>query len=233
MTGRSRESPLRARTPTLSPVIFLLAVLTTACEEPEEPPPRRDTPVEEAPAADRIIPSRACEPGLGDPPPDASALPEGPYRLVLVAGAGAEGFTTVEGDLFLVPQEAWLRAVPGALGAPVPDARMPLRGTAEIELARVGAATQGSLGSEDPSAPGVAVLQLPPFEGATLPRILVRLGSDLNRRVSPPLDGAYTVFRVKGLSEEGFFGSWESGGANGRMEGHFCAWRGAGGAAEL
>ena len=80
----------------------------------------------------------------------------------------------------------------------------------------------GSLSSEDPASPGVLVIE---SETGTSPSILLRLGSDANRRTLVRFDGGYTVLTVVEITEESFSGTWSSGALGRGSEGFFCAQR--------
>ncbi len=56
-------------------------------------------------------------------------------------------------------------------------------------------------------------------------RILLRLGSEANRRDLQRFDGGYTVLDVRTLSDNAFGGSWRSGVTRNQAEGYFCAVR--------
>lgn len=133
----------------------------------------------------------------------------GSYTLTMV---GADGRTS--GSLMLREQPAELRTMM--------DADTPLGGSVEIDLAAVDAQTVRMLDSTDPAAPGALVLESDGSEGRT---ILVRLGSEANRRDVQAFDGAYAVLSVRAIEEGGFSGAWWSGVRDVRTEGYFCAMR--------
>ena len=95
---------------------------------------------------------------------------------------------------------------------------LPLYGTSDVDFASVGAVTPGDASSSDPSRPGVLVLQGPG-------RVMLRVGSEANRRDVRRFDGAYTVLQVQQVSEKGFAGTWRSGVGTEESGGHFCATR--------
>jgi hypothetical protein len=157
------------------------------------------------------------------PPGTTAAALEGEFTLTLVSAAGsvAKGVVALRAnDSALVPLSA-----PG--GSPRPDATMPLVGTAAIDLESVGAVRMGDLGSQDPTAPGVAVLERHEVISGdtTASEITVRLGSEANRRDMIRFDGGYTALFVQAVTEAGFGGAWVSGGGRREASGHFCAVR--------
>lgn len=133
----------------------------------------------------------------------------GSYTLTMV---GADVRTT--GSLTLSEQPTDMRRMQ--------DAVTPLGGTVEIDLASVGAQSVRRLDSTDPAAPGALVLESDGSEGRT---VLVRFGSEANRRDVRAFDGAYAVLSVRAIEEGGFAGSWWSGVRDARNEGYFCAMR--------
>ncbi len=156
-----------------------------------------------------------CEP----PKPGALApLPAGVsaerlvgwYRLTLVATSGPDSGSRVEGELTLASASRDANPVSPAA----------LVGTAKVSLERVGALDVGDPGSTDPMRPGVLVFDL---TSGNSPRILLRLGSEANRRDQQPFESAYTVLEVRQASASGFAGSWKSGVTGTVAEGYFCA----------
>ena len=99
-------------------------------------------------------------------------------------------------------------------------AATPLFGFTDFDLRRVGAHRVGDPAGEDPKAPGVLVLESGPGGDR---RILLRLGSDANRRDSALFDGAWTVLEVREIAPDGFAGGWRSGVRLSRREGCFRA----------
>lgn len=151
-----------------------------------------------------------CAPAEGELAPGASlAGMTGPYRLTLVR----EDDTTarVDGSLVLTSR--------APDGTSLDGYATPLQGIADIELEGVGAHTAGSLGSTDPDAPGVLVLEADGSE----PEILLRFGSTVNRTEPVAFDEAFTVLRVQGIEGGGFAGSWRSGMRATVAGGYFCA----------
>jgi hypothetical protein len=59
-------------------------------------------------------------------------------------------------------------------------------------------------------------------------RLLLRVGSEANRRGMRRFDGAYTVLQVQQITEEGFAGTWRSGVNMEQSGGHYCAKRSTG-----
>ena len=162
-------------------------------------------------AVETVIPSCVPTAGrLGSAATLASGV--GRYELTLVRRIDAADIASATGTLVLY------RQVPGleALG----NASTPLYGTAEVDLAAVGAHRPGDTASDAPDAPGVLVLE---SNRAGARNILLRLGSAANRRDTMLYDGAYTVLEVHEISAGGFSGSWRSGSNSTRAGGHFCA----------
>jgi hypothetical protein len=89
-----------------------------------------------------------------------------------------------------------------------------------VNVEGVGAVRVGSLSSEDPESPGVLVIE---SETGTGLSILLRLGSDANRRDLVRFDGGYAVLTVVEITEESFNGTWSSGVRGPDSEGFFCA----------
>lgn len=140
----------------------------------------------------------------------------GHYELTLVRRIDAVDVASTSGALVLY------RQVPGleTLG----NASTPLYGTAEVDLAAIGAHRVGDTVSDAPDAPGVLVLE---WNLAGARNILLRLGSAANRRDTMLYDGAYSVLEVHEISADGFSGTWRSrsGSNSTRADGHFCAIR--------
>lgn len=152
-----------------------------------------------------------------------------PVEPGLVAGATMEGMAgryalavvlpgnrpqAAEGLLTLRDQPPGLRELAGS--------STPLNGFTDLDLEEVSAQRVGDPASDDPSAPGALVIEADGREGRS---ILIRLGSQANRRDQVAFDGAYTVFRVHRIDGDAFAGSWESGTSDARVSGHFCAMR--------
>ncbi len=168
-----------------------------------------------------------CAPVPTDLSPEASAGGlAGEYRLRLVSTSGEKQGTSVEGRLQLLPHEAAsrYREIPGR--GPDSTTTYPFYGAAELDLAAVGAVQAGSATTLDPARPGVVVIERSPGAASSpSTRILLRLGSEANRRDVLRYDGGYTVLRVRRISDGGFAGEWESGAPLPRSGGHFCAVR--------
>ena len=88
-----------------------------------------------------------------------------------------------------------------------------------MDVEAVAALRPGDLSSRDPQAPGVLVIQ---EDGG----LLMRLGSEANRRGVLRFDGGYTVLRVDRATADGFAGTWSSGQMEVQAAGEFCARRG-------
>ena len=102
---------------------------------------------------------------------------------------------------------------------------MPLIGTVDVDLGQVGGVQMGALDSEDPSAPGVLVMQRP-YEkesGEAGSEVTIRLGSEANTRGVTRFDGGFMAFYVLQAGSEGLAGNWASGVKGPDSGGHFCA----------
>jgi len=151
----------------------------------------------------------ACAPVTGELAAGATLTSmAGEYRLVLVAADGR----SASGGLSLRDQPADLRRLQ--------DSSTPLGGAVGIDLGAVGAQMVRSLSSTDPASPGVLVIE---SDGAEGREILLRFGSEANRRDSAMFDGAYMVLSVRDIGADGFAGIWRSGVSDQRAEGYFCA----------
>ena len=96
----------------------------------------------------------------------------------------------------------------------------PLYGYTNIDLRSVGAYRIGNPESQNPRSPGVLVLESD-RDGQRV--IILRIGSEANRRDSVRYDGAYTVLEVQQIQKDGFAGRWRSGRRLSRTKGYFCA----------
>ena len=166
-----------------------------------------------------------CAPVTGALPAGTTAQGlEGEYQLRMIASSGPQAGDTVVGQLRLVPHDSSMRRL--TIAGKVRDGGMtvPLYGSLDLDPSTVGALYAGNLSSLDPNRPGVAVFQSDGLPGQS-PRVLLRLGSEANRRDELRFDGPYTVLRVAEISEEGFAGTWDSGAPLPRSGGHFCAKR--------
>ncbi len=144
----------------------------------------------------------------------------GDYSLRLVATSGAKRGATSGGTVHLTAHDSARKHVLLPDGRTSTTYTFPLYGTAEVDLASVGATAPGELGSDDPAAPGVLVI-----ESST--GVLLRLGSEANRTGVRRFDGAYTALQVRQVTDKGFAGTWRSGVATEESGGHFCANRGS------
>lgn len=168
-----------------------------------------------------------CAPVTSDLPATSSAEGfAGLYQLSLVATAGAKTGSEIDGVLKLQPQTAGLRYRIRPGGATDSAVVHPLYGAVEVDLKAIDAVLVGNTTSLDPMQPGVLVVERHEREGqAPLAEIVLRLGSDANRRDRQRVDGGYTALRVRKLSRAGFSGTWGSGVTGERSAGYFCAVR--------
>jgi hypothetical protein len=146
----------------------------------------------------------------------------GEYQLTLVATSGAKTGTAAEGTLTLRPQPEALRYRTRPGGAPDTAVVHPLYGSADLDLTAVDAVEVGSTTSTDPMQPGVLVIERLAAAGK---EIVIRLGSEANRRDRQRVDGGYTAMRVLEASPERLMGTWASGVSRERSAGYFCAVR--------
>jgi hypothetical protein len=160
---------------------------------------------------------QACAPVEAAETDLAAADLAGSYTVRLVATSGAKEGAAATGQLELMPQDSAYRTMEGTDGADT-TFRFPLYGTAAVDFASVGATTPGDPGSSDPLSPGVLVIERP---GG----LMLRLGSEANRRGVRRFDGGYTVLEVRQVTDGGFAGSWRSGVGLEQFGGHFCATR--------
>ena len=144
----------------------------------------------------------------------------GDYLLTMVEEVDGTPTRTVEGSLVLLPQVESYRQFEGSGGGPIPGVTSPLFGSTDVNVEAVGAVRVGSLSSQDPASPGVLVIE---SETGTSPSILLRLGSDANRRDLVRFDGGYAVLTVAEIMAESFSGTWSSGARGPDSEGFFCA----------
>jgi hypothetical protein len=145
---------------------------------------------------------------------------DGEYTLRLVATAGARRGATAEGRLALLTQDSAYRSHQLPDGSTDSTYSFPQYGTARMDFSAVGAVVPGDPGSADPSSPGVLVIQRPG-------RVMLRVGSEANRRGMRRFDGAFTVLQVQQVTDGGFAGTWRSGVGTQESSGHFCAVRGS------
>jgi hypothetical protein len=150
----------------------------------------------------------------------------GEYRLRLVATSGAKKGEATEGTLRLEPQPDALRYRTRPGGARDTTVRHPLYGAADVDLALIDAVSVGNTTSLDPMQPGVLVVERHAAPGqAQLAEIILRLGSEANRRDRHRFDGGYTALRVRQVAPGWLTGSWASGVTRERAAGYFCATR--------
>ncbi len=168
-----------------------------------------------------------CAPFEGTPALDAAAIARlsGDFFLTLVATSGTRSGNTAHGTTTLFDNPDPLRRLAGIGGNPVPGVTVPFYGTADIDVTEVGALPMGSTTSDDPLQPGVLVVQDSSDDLTTARSLILRLGTDVNRRGATPFDGGYTVLRVRHVSPDSILGSWASGTATEVAAGFFCAVR--------
>jgi hypothetical protein len=142
----------------------------------------------------------------------------GEFTLRLVATSGAKRGGTSEGPLRLMPQDSAYRRLELPDGSTSTTYTLPLYGTAELDFAAVGAVAPGDPGSSDPASPGVLVIESPG-------RVMMRVGSEANRRGVRRFDGGFTALQVQQVTDSGFAGTWQSGLGTEQSGGHFCASR--------
>ena len=160
------------------------------------------------------------------PAPSTADGLAGDYQLRLVATSGAKTGAAAEGSLMLQPQSEPLRYRTRLGGGRDTTVVHRLYGSADLDLAGVDAVLVGSTTSLDPTMPGVLVIESHQRPGqAPRSEIVVRLGSEANRRDRQRVDGGYTALRVRELSPSGFSGTWGSGITGERSAGYFCAVR--------
>jgi hypothetical protein len=140
----------------------------------------------------------------------------GEYTLRLIATSGEKSGAAVDGRLELMAQDSAYRTMERADGSVDTTFSFPLFGTAEVDFAAVGATAPGDPGSSDPLSPGVLVIERP---GG----VMLRLGSEANRRGVRRFDGGYTVLQVQQVTDQGFAGTWRSAVGLEQSSGHFCA----------
>lgn len=166
-------------------------------------------------------PVAECVPPEGPLAAEASLAGRvGDYRLTMVERVDGTPTRTVEGSLVLLTQVAPFRLFEGSGGESIPGVTSPLFGSTDINLEAVGAVRVGDLSSLDPAAPGVLVIE---SETGTSPSILLRFGSEANRRDLVRFDGGYAVLTVIEIATGSFGGTWSSGVRGPDAEGFFCA----------
>lgn len=159
---------------------------------------------------------QACSPVEAPASAVAAEGLEGRYAVRLIATAGDKRGAAVEGRLELMPQDSAYRTMERADGSADTTFRFPLYGTADLDFAAVGASVPGDPGAADPLGPGVLVIERP---GG----VMLRLGSEANRRGLRRFDGGYTVLQVQQVTDRGFAGTWRSAVGLEESGGHFCA----------
>lgn len=175
------------------------------------------------PATEVSAPAPECVRPEGPLPADASLEGRaGDYYLTMVEEVDGGPARTAEGTLTLLTQVDSLRGFAGSVGGTIPGVASPLYGSTDVNVEAVGAVRVGNLSSVDPASPGVLVIE---SETGTSPSILLRLGSDANRRDLVRFDGGYAVLAVVEVTAESFGGSWSSGALGPESEGFFCATR--------
>jgi hypothetical protein len=140
----------------------------------------------------------------------------GQYAVRLIATSGTKEGASAHGRLSLIEQDSAYRFLERSDGSVDTTFSFPLYGKAEVDFAAVGATAPGDPGSLDPLSPGILVIERP---GG----IMVRVGSEANRRGVRRFDGAYTVLQVQQVTDQGFSGTWRSGVGVEESGGHFCA----------
>ena len=144
--------------------------------------------------------------------------------MTLVATSGERGGQIARGTATLFENSDRLRHLIDASGNPMLGVIVPFYGAADIDVTEVGALPLGTTTSNDPLQPGVLVIQNSP-DDTTARSLVMRLGSETNRRNAVPFDGGYTVLRVRLVRPDSFLGSWASGTVTEVAAGFFCAVR--------
>jgi len=213
MSGRA--APWSARGTGAVALALAVASLSTACAGAR----RSGTPVPgDVDGAELARCAYADSDGWGT---DEVAGLAGEWRLV-VANRGS---ARAAGILALRPPDAGPGA-PAIAGPATPR----LIGWAEVPFADVGAIVPGAADARDPAAPGVAlyvfeeVTEDAEAEGAA-PVVVLRIGSEANRRDRQRFDGAHTTLRVSSILADRFGGTWSSAEAADERGGSFCAVR--------
>ena len=150
---------------------------------------------------------------------EASGL-AGAYTVRLIATSGTKEGASTFGRLELMEHDSAYRSLERPDGSVDTTFSFPLYGTAEVDFALVGATTPGNADSTDPLSPGILVIERP---GG----VMLRVGSEANRRGVRRFDGGYTVLQVQQITEQGFAGTWRSAVGLEESGGHFCAVRAA------
>jgi hypothetical protein len=142
----------------------------------------------------------------------------GEYMVQLIATSGGKQGASAAGRLALQAQDTAYQSMERPDGTVDTTFSFPLYGTADVDFAAVGATTPGDVRSSDPQSPGVLVIERP---GG----VMLRLGSDANRRGVRRFDGGFTVLQVQQVTDSGFSGTWRSAVGLEGSGGHFCATR--------
>jgi hypothetical protein len=168
----------------------------------------------------------SCRPPTGTLPRTATADGlAGDYRLHITATSGSRSGRWVEGSLRLRPLSDSLARSVVVLGVRDTTTSHPLAGTADLDPAALGAVRTGNLADETDEAPGVLVIERHPVQPDAGAEIMLRMGSDANRRGVVRYDGGFFALTVRSIGPAGFAGTWSSGGAGNSAEGYFCAER--------
>lgn len=175
-------------------------------------------------AAGKATPEE-CAPVTAQSPAGTAIPPAGEYQLRLVATSGAKTGEATEGALSLQPQPDALRYRTRLGGTVDTSVVHPLYGSTDLDLGAVDAVSVGSTRSKDPMQPGVLVVERYATGDNASTEIVIRLGSEANRRDRQRFDGGYTVLRVQEVSDQGMAGTWASGITAERAAGYFCAVR--------
>ena len=152
----------------------------------------------------------------------------GEYELVIVGTEGVAAGRSTTGTLRLWSPPESLQVVRRLDGKPNAFLRIPLIGTAVIDLAKVGGLDDGDLGSTDVLAPGIAVEEFnATYQGKPFTEITLHLGSIGNRRNVMRFDGPYNALYVDRIDSTKFTGRWHAslGYTTYKAEGYFCAVR--------
>jgi hypothetical protein len=197
--------------------VLILGLAASCAPQPGKAEPKDQAETQDCAQVETELPADVSAAGLA-----------GKYDVRMVAVSGEKSGSSANGRLELVAHDSSMRrlTLPGRNSDTTNT--VPVYGKAEIDLSAVGAKHAGDLASLDPTRPGVSVFESssPSASGS---RIILRLGSEANRRDVLRFEGAYTVLRVKQISEGGFAGSWESGAPLPEGGGYFCARKSTGG----
>jgi hypothetical protein len=189
----------RLRGPALPLLLVLVGWSPGACQRRAPAPPAADEPCA---AVEGSLPAGTRVDGL-----------EGDYRLTLVATRGARAGRSTTGALHLRRNDG------GAGPSPPEGVRYPLYGSAELALDSVGAIAPGDVASTEAARPGVLAIE-------SRGTFMFRFGADANGSGPPRFDGAHLALFPATLSADRFAGRWDSGTAEQRSAGYFCAVRG-------